>query len=107
MGEPSKPSEDGPREAFLAIDQFLKTSGQPAVMEPGEDAIRVGADNFQLELSGARVTLEVWSETQNLVRRVRAIHAARRGRLDLEVERFGGLKGQLTLVDLAHPSNRD
>ena len=93
--------------AFLAIEQFLRTSGQPAVMEPGEDAIAVGADNFRLERNGARVTFEVWSETHNLVRRVRAIHSERRGRLELDVEHFGGRIGRLTLVDLAHPASRD
>jgi hypothetical protein len=107
MGAAAKPSREGPSEALLAIEQFLKISGQPAAMEPGEDAIPVGADNFRLELSGEKLTLEVWSETQNLVRRVRGVQSARRGRLELEVERFGGRKGQLTLVDLAHPSNRD
>jgi hypothetical protein len=93
--------------AFLAIEQFLKTAGQPAVMEPGEDAIPVGTDNFRLECRGEKVTLEIWSETHNLVRRVRAIHNERRGRLELEVEHFGGRTGRLTLVDLAHPSSRD
>jgi len=92
--------------AFQAIEQFLKTSGQPAVMEPGEDAIPVATDNFRLERSGERVTFEVWSDTHNLVRRVRAIHSERRGRLELDVEHFGGRIGRLTLVDLAHPSSR-
>jgi hypothetical protein len=40
-----------------------------------------------------------------LVRRIRAIGKVRRGFLELEVERFGGLTGSLLLIDLAQASN--
>jgi hypothetical protein len=53
------------------------------------------------------VTIEAWDEKRNLVRRVKRIVAERRGRLEIEVERFGGRGGQLTLADLDHPANRD
>jgi hypothetical protein len=38
---------------------------------------------------------------------VRSVHSEQRNRLELEVERFRGRTGRLTLVDLAHPSSRD
>ena len=76
-------------------------------MEPGEDPIAIGADNFVLRSNGEAVTLEAWSETRNLVRRVRGIQSEQRSRLDLNVERFASRAGRLALVDVAHPSNRD
>ncbi len=87
--------------------RFLETARKPAVLDPGDDPIPIGADNFKLERRGEAATLEVWSETRNLVRRLRAVHSEHRGRLELEVERFGGLTGRLALVDLAHPASRD
>src|SRR5262249_22996523 len=33
--------------------------------------------------------------------------AERRGKLELEIEHFGGKTGSLILIDLAHPANRD
>lgn len=89
-----------------AIETFLETAVRPVVIEPGEDPLPIQADKFVL---GARIggacTLECWDETRNLVRRIRAIGKVRRGFLELEVERFGGLTGSLLLIDLAQASN--
>ena len=76
-------------------------------MEPGEDPLAIAPDTFALNCRGDAVTLECWSQTRNLVRRVRGLHLERRGRLDLEVERFGARTGTIALVDLDHPANRD
>lgn len=77
------------------------------VFEAGDDPIAIARDCFVLATRGNQVTLECWSETKNLVRRVRAIHLERRGRLELEVERFGAKPGRLTLLDLDHPANHN
>lgn len=53
-------------DAYRAIGRFLETSRQPVVMDPGEDPIPVGADNFSLKRRGETVTLGVWSEMRNL-----------------------------------------
>jgi hypothetical protein len=98
---------DRPPQRYLAIERFLETSRQPVLMEPGEDPLPLNSGNFHLNWSGQAVTLEAWGEMRNLVRRVRAIHSEQRSRLEIEIERFGGRTGRLTLVDLAHPSNRD
>jgi hypothetical protein len=94
-------------DAYAAIQRFLESSRRPAVLDPGDDPIPIGPDNFKLERRGQAVTLEVWSETRNLVRRLSSVHSEHRARLELEVERFGGRTGRLELVDLAHPGNRD
>lgn len=76
-------------------------------MEAGEDPFPITSTTFALNRQGEIVTVESWSDTRNLVRRVRGIHIERRGRLELDVDRFGGRKGTLALIDLSHPSNRD
>jgi hypothetical protein len=88
-----------------AIEKFLETAAQPAVLEPGEDPLAIRAGKFMLGTRSGCCTLECWDETRNLVRRIRAVGKVRRGSLELEVERFGGRTGLLTLVDLAQASN--
>ena len=92
---------------FETIQKFVKASSQPVVMEPGDDPIALAPDSFALTARGAMVTLECWNQSRNLVRRVRSIREERRGRLELEVERFGASTGTLMLVDMSDPGNRD
>jgi hypothetical protein len=106
MQSAAKPAR-GSLDAYRAIERFLKASRQPTILEPGSDPIPVLSDHFQLTCRGEIVTLEVWNETHNLVRRVRGILAEQRGRIEVEVERFGARSGGLIIADLAHPSNRD
>jgi hypothetical protein len=88
-----------------AIKEFLKTAAQPVLIEPGEDPLPICADRFVLGSRGEACTLECWDETRSLVRRIRAVGKARRGFLELEVERFGGRTGSLLMIDLAQASN--
>ena len=76
-------------------------------MEVGEDPLPMTRDTIAITDRGSGVTLECWSATRNLVRRVRGVTNQRRGMIELEIERFGGRTGQLTLLDLADPSNRN
>jgi hypothetical protein len=76
-------------------------------MEPGEDPLPIASDTFALTRRGASLTIECWSVARNLSRRVSGVKLERPGRLELEVERFGGRTGALTLVDLDRTSNRD
>jgi len=87
------------------IEAFLQTAAQPVLIEPGEDPLPVHPDKFVLGSRGEACTLECWDETRNLVRRIRAVGKARRGFLELEVERFGGCTGSLLMIDLAQASN--
>jgi hypothetical protein len=88
-----------------AIEAFLETAAQPALIEPGEDPLPISADRFVLGTRTGACTLECWDETRNLVRRIRAVGKVRRGFLELEVEHFGGRTGALLLIDLAQASN--
>lgn len=89
------------------IRRFVQSSRQPVLIEPGDDPIALAPDSFLLTERGAFVTLECWSSTRNLVRRVRSVQQERRGRLELEIERFRSAAGTLAIVDLADPANRD
>ncbi|HLH37986.1 MAG TPA: hypothetical protein VKX39_02470 [Bryobacteraceae bacterium] len=90
-----------------AVEKFLQSSRRPVLFEPGDDPMAVARDSFLLTTRGSVVTLECWNEKKNLVRRLRAIHLEKRGRLELEVERFGAKPGRLTLLDLEDPANHD
>jgi hypothetical protein len=90
-----------------AIERFLKSSRRPALLEPGEPLLPLGADNFTLQLRSSRLTLQVWDQTRNLVRRVTGVANEARGRMELVVEQFARREGRLFLVDLARPSSQD
>jgi hypothetical protein len=90
-----------------AIERFLETARNPALLEPGEDPLEIHADRFVLGTRGGGCvcTLECWDDTRNLVRRIRAVGKVRRGFVELEVEHFGSRTGVLLLIDLAQASN--
>ncbi len=96
-----------PIDVQAAIERFLKSSRQPALLEPGEPLLPLAADNFTLQLRSSRLTLQVWDQTRNLVRRVTGVAHEARGRLELVVEQFARKEGRLFLVDLARPSSTD
>jgi len=104
--QPARAKSD-PQAAHAAIERFVQASRQPVLFEPGDDPLAVTSTNFSLTARGSIVTIECWNDTKNLVRRVRGIRSERRGRLEIEIERFGALAGTLTLIDLADPSNRE
>lgn len=104
--QPARAKSD-PQAAHAAITRFLQTAGHPVLLEAGDDSVPLTPSTFSLTARGGIVTIECWSETKNLVRRIRGIRSQRRGRLELEIERFGALVGTLILLDLADPSNRD
>jgi len=88
---------DGIRQA---IDRFVESAKQPALMEPGDESIAIVRENFVLTQQGSALVLQAWDERRNLVRRITAVHAESRGRLELRFERFGKKTGTLLLVDL-------
>ena len=104
--QPARAKSD-PLAAHAAIERFVQNSRQPVLFEPGDDPLTITASTFSLTARGSIVTLECWNDTKNLVRRIRGIRTERRGRLEVEIERFGALSGTLTLLDLDEPSNRD
>lgn len=89
------------------IEAFLKSSKQPAVLEPGEELLELAADNYALEIRGSRLTLQAWDRTRNLTRRILTVHEPAGARLELTVERFARREGQMFLLDLARRSGAE
>jgi hypothetical protein len=100
-------SRGGPHEASLAIERFLKTSQKPVLIEPGEDPFVLLPDTFAFNPRPSSLTIECWDEKRTLVRRVASVRLERPGRLELEVEHFGGRTGALILVDLDRETHRE
>ncbi|MGO4881757.1 MAG: hypothetical protein ACLP59_13150 [Bryobacteraceae bacterium] len=96
-----------PTDTQAAIERFLKSARRPALLEPGEPLLALAADNFDLQIRTSRLTLQVWDQTRNLVRRVTGVARESRGRMELVVERFARKEGRLFLVDLARPASQD
>jgi hypothetical protein len=92
-----------PEQAHDAIRRFLATSGQPALLEPGEEQILLTPENCHVEVRSGRVLLQAWDEHRNLTRRVVAVRDEAPGRLELSIERFGKQTGTLELLDMARP----
>jgi hypothetical protein len=82
------------------IERFLETSEEPVLLEPGEETLALSDGNFALESRGGALTLQAWDARRNLVRRVTGIGRETRGKLVLNIERFGKRSGTLELVDL-------
>lgn len=104
---PGKATREGPHEARLAIERFLKASQKPVLMEPGEDPLAVTPETFAVGTRGSAVIIECWSESRNVTRRVTGLRLERPGRLELEIERFGRRAGILTLIDMGGAGNRE
>ncbi len=92
--------------AHAAIQRFLQSARQPALLEPGEPLLPLTADNYTIQMTSSRLTLQAWDRTRNLVRRVTGIAHEAPGRLELNVEKFARKEGRLFLLDLARPSSR-
>ena len=89
------------------IERFLRDAQEPALSEPGEELMPIGASNFAMDESHGSVRIQAWSERRNLVRRVTGIEQHGRGKLVLRIERFGKRAGTLALLDLRRPAGQD
>src|SRR4051794_2831870 len=90
-----------------AIETFVATSLEPALLEPGEPFIPLAKDHYTIELRGQRLTIQVWDDQRNLARRILRIEQEKRGRLTLVVEKFARREGLVELVDRARPTTRE
>jgi len=88
-----------PSQILRAIGRFLESSLDPVLCEPGEEWLAITPENFVVEAHGACARVQAWDQRRNLVRRVIAIERETRGKLVLQVARFGKLQGTLELID--------
>jgi hypothetical protein len=103
----SRRASGGAEEARAAIERFLESAKNPALLEPGEELIPLVDGCFALEPRNGRLTIEAWDEHRNLTRRIVGIREEARGKLDVAVERFARKQGNLIFVDLARPSSQN
>src|SRR5258708_12670668 len=87
-----------------AIERFLKASRQPHLLEPGEELLPLKEGSYSVDRKDARLTIQAWSDTRNLTRRIVGLGEERRGRLELVVERFARRAGTLFLIYIAPPA---
>jgi hypothetical protein len=91
----------GPGEAYEAIESFVKSGREPALLEPGESHFALRPGNFSLDWHNGRLTLQVWDEQRNLARRIAGVEEQKPGKMVLRIERFGKQEGRIYLLDLA------
>lgn len=84
------------------LEEFIASTGAPALLEPGELPLPLEAGSYQLSARPSFVLIEAWTQQRNLARRVVALGAASGHKLELVIERFGGKAGKAALIDLSH-----
>ena len=89
------------------LERFLESCQNPCLLEPGEELLPLAAENYSIENKNNRLTIQAWSDTRNVIRRIVDLGAARPGRLELVVERFARQTGRMFVIDLARPESRD
>ena len=68
-------------------------------MEPGELPIPLEAGAYSLEMRNGQVVFHAWNDVRSLARRITGMRLAKRGALDVVIQRFGGKAGRLTFYD--------
>lgn len=94
-----------PASIAIQIQEFIANCRDPVVVEPGEEALPLRPERFALDETSGGLLLQAWDDQRNLVRRIRAVIASKRGRMDLEVERFGHRRGSISIVDRSRPAS--
>jgi hypothetical protein len=97
----------GAEEMRRVVAAFVGNARQPALLEPGEELLPIGAENFLLEARPRGLLLQAWDRSRNLTRHVTAIKASSAGKLELVVERFAKREGSVYLLDLARHSGAE
>jgi hypothetical protein len=83
-----------PAHIAAAIEDFLSTHGEAAVLEDGKVVFDLRQAKYTLSTEHNRCTLHLWSEERNLVRRVLST-TPRAGSLRLATQRFGQTQSKL------------
>lgn len=85
------------------MEEFIAGAAEPALLDRGEEPLRLVAGQWELAEWGGRLTLQAWAGERNLTRRIVAIRERRRDRLSLITERFPKIEAELQIADLAAP----
>lgn len=89
------------------VERFVAGAQQPALLDPGEEPLRLTSEQWSLSEWNGRVVLQAWDQRRNLVCKIAGIKEERRGRLSLFTERFPKTQGELQIADLAAPEGHE
>ncbi len=98
-----RPEPLDPSELLQTIETFLSTCRHPAALEYGEDPIRLLTGDYALEIRSGKLLIEVWDRKRSLSRRILSVDRHATGVLDCSVQKFGGVAGKLSFLDLDRP----
>jgi len=90
-------------ELRLILSTFITGAAQPALLDPGEEPLRLISDHWEISEWNGRVAFQAWDARRNLVCRITGVKEQRRGRLSLFTERFPKTQGEIQIADLAAP----
>jgi len=86
---------------------FIAGAAQPALLDPGEEPLRLIPDHWEISEWNGRIAFQAWDDRRNLVCRIAGVKDQRRGRLALFTERFPKTQGEIQIADLAAPEGME
>ncbi len=89
------------------IETFVAAAVEPAMLDAGEEPLRLLADQWSLSEWNGRLVLQAWDDRRNLVRKITGVKEQRRDRICLVTERFRNAQAELQIADLAAPNGRE
>ena len=92
-----------PLELCGVVERFIAGAAQTALLDPGEQPLRLIFEHWNIGEWNGRVVLQAWDDQRNLACRITGIKAQRHDRLSLFTERFPKTQGEVQIADLAAP----
>ena len=72
------------------MERFVASAVEPAVLDSGEEPLRLIPDHWSLSEWNGRLMLQAWDSRRNLVRKVTGLGVQKRDRIGLLVNARGG-----------------
>jgi hypothetical protein len=94
---------DQPDGMLAEIRLFLDRCARPAALEWGDEAVPLVPDQYLLEIRNGHLFLSAWPDRRSISRKLIGIETRKPGLLVCSIQKFGGVKGRLNLLDLDHP----
>ena len=89
------------------VERFVEGASEPAVLDPGEEPLRLLPEQWSLSEWNGRLVLQAWDSERNLVRKIVGLGEQRRHRIALLTERFPKAQGELQIADLGAPEGSE
>lgn len=89
------------------VERFVAGASQPALLDPGEEPLRLIPEQWTVSEWNGRLLLQAWDAKRNLVRKVVSLKEQKRDRLLFVTERFPKLEGELQMADLGAPLGQE